>query len=95
MRPPPACPLCHAAWRGAQIDIEGAAISHPWTLLTKDVFAGESSICVSDDVSDWPVGATLALSPTDTTYNIWSQVQLFSIFNIGQIFVFLALIFFV
>ena len=42
----------------------GTGPVNPWTVLTADVSAGETSLTVEDDVSDWPVGGVVILTST-------------------------------
>ncbi len=49
-----------ASFKGGKVDIQGAPIQKTWTLLTVDAMAGDSSICVHDDVRDWPIGGLVS-----------------------------------
>jgi hypothetical protein len=48
----------------ATVEIHGAKLNRTWTLLTKTVSAGDNSIEVADDVSDWKVGDKITVAPT-------------------------------
>lgn len=36
-----------------QVVMDGLALQRTWTLLTKDAFEKEDTICVSDNVKEW------------------------------------------
>jgi hypothetical protein len=50
---------------GGKWDSYGAPLRATWAKLTETATVGASLLKVAGDVSDWPVGATLVVTPTD------------------------------
>lgn len=50
---------------GGRWEANGAPVRVTWTKLAAPAQAGASVVRVADDVSDWPVGATVVVTPTD------------------------------
>ncbi|MGQ0572174.1 MAG: G8 domain-containing protein [Armatimonadota bacterium] len=49
---------------GGRWDVHGAAIRHTWTKLARSARSGDSTIVVREDLSDWPRGADIVVTPT-------------------------------
>lgn len=49
---------------GGRWDLHGAPIRHTWTKLARVVRPGDRGVVVGQDVTDWPAGATVMVTPT-------------------------------
>lgn len=74
-----------AGHHGARVAVEGAPLARTWTLLGKDVSAGDSTFYVVHDVSDWSKGDIVALSPSDEQFSLLGGDEFKSRFG-GQTF---------
>ncbi len=51
-------------FHGGRWNLHGAAVGHTWTKLARSASAGDTTVVLRDDVHDWPVGATVVITPT-------------------------------
>ncbi|MGH7753318.1 MAG: G8 domain-containing protein, partial [Gemmatimonadales bacterium] len=51
-------------FEGGRWEVHGAPVRHTWTTLARPAPAGSASLFVREDVSDWPVGAELLVTPS-------------------------------
>ena len=49
---------------GGRWDVSGAPIRHTWVKLARTARAGDADVVVGEDLSDWPRGADVVVTPT-------------------------------
>lgn len=52
---------------GGRWDVYGAPVRHTWAKLARPAPPGETAVMVREDLSDWPRGATVVVTPTSVT----------------------------
>ena len=52
-----------------KFSMHGSVITNTWTLLTATVNVGDTTLTVSDDISDWKVGDKIVVASTEFDHN--------------------------
>ncbi|HEV8339794.1 MAG TPA: G8 domain-containing protein, partial [bacterium] len=50
--------------RGGQWEVNGAPLRYTWAKLARTARAGDRTVLVAEDLSDWPAGGQLLITPT-------------------------------